>query len=348
MRATLMSVGMTALLLVGSACSPPTIRNCVLEHSVPDQGHALDYQAVMPSDCPVPLGSIAERKFIGATVYDFNDADYDYVEVLVENSQDAEKGSDVQFFQNYGGVGKRAQPRAEFDAATGYNGSIENGQELPPAATDRGSFHAVLLTGATGAYAELLVSYIGSSMHATISGPDVPVSGSIGTWTGSVSGGSAPYTYAWYKNGELVSTSSSYSANVGSSEFGLRLVVTDQTTASRWTDFLVDVGGMRSSISGPGIIYYSEGLATWTANVRGGYTPYTVNWYLRNSMGEDTYVGSGMSLTMYPSQAGQYTLIAEAIDAASTTMTSSMNIHAIGDGNGGCVPTPPQIVCDPD
>lgn len=220
-------------LAVTVTCSEPKIRDCDLDQVIQDQGHDLDYSAVMPSNCPVPLGNIGEPKFIGANVYDFNASDYFSTILEIRNSAGDLKGKDIALFSFYGGLGRRAQPRADYAAATGYSGAITNGQDLPAAAKDRGTFTAILNSQAPGSQGRLTVSYRGANIQASVAGPDVPLSGSNGIWTASASGGASPYSYAWYRNGQLVGTSSSYSSNVGSTEFGLRLLVTDQTTASR-------------------------------------------------------------------------------------------------------------------
>lgn len=347
MRYSTITLG--ALIAVVSACGgAPTIRDCALDEVISDNGHNLSYSAVMPSDCPVPLGAIGEQKFIGANIIDSGDDDYSLATTIVRNSAGVEKGSDLVAFILTPSGSKRAQPRADYPAATGYSGSIENGVNLPDAARDRGTFTAILNNLQTGAAGRVTVNYVGTNVMATISGPDVPLSGASATWTGSGSGGSGPYSYAWYRNGSLVSTASSYGvSNVGSSEFGLRLQVTDQTASTRWTDYWVDVDGVRATVGGPTLVYYSEGNATWTATIRGGYSSYAVNWYWDNGSGP-SYAGSGTSLTSYPPSAGSWSLYATVTDSQGTATTStSLYFMAIGDGNGGCTPIPPQITCDP-
>lgn len=346
MRATILCLVMAAAAATG--CSSPTIRNCALDETYVDDGHGLSYSAVMPSDCPVPLGAKGEQKFIGANITDGGAHDYAFTTLVVRNYRSNEVGSDRQvFIPNISGVW-HAQPRADFPAATSFNGTIANGVQLSIEGRDCGKFLAVLTSGSLGAAGRLCINYIGSNVVASIIGPDVPTSGSTGSWSGSVSGGSAPYSYAWYRNGDLVSTSSTYSANVGSAEFGLRLVVTDQTASVRWTDYWVDVDGVRGSVTGPTLVYYSEGNATWNLDVRGGYSPYSADWYFVDSDGIVTSAGSGTSLSTYPPHAGDFQLIATVTDSHGVSTTAStFFIVAIGDGNGGCTPVPPQITCDP-
>jgi hypothetical protein len=347
MRSFIVVFGTSFAALI-SACGAPKIRDCDLQEPIADNGHDLSYSAVMPSNCPVPIGSIGEQKFIGANVVDGGAHDHGFVNITVRNSNGSEKGKDNAAFLLTASGAHRAQPRADYPAATGFSGSIVNGQALPASARDKGKFLAFLLSGSIGAAGELYVNYIGTTVQGSISGPDVPLSGSSGTWSGSASGGTGPYSYTWYRNGELVSTSSSYSSNVGSSEFGLRLQVTDQTASTRWTDFWVDVDGVRGSISGPTLVYYSEGDATWTLNPRGGYAPYSADWYFVDMENNQYSAGSGTSISGYPPHAGGWSILANVTDSHGTpTTVGGFYFTAIGDGNGGCTPVPPQITCDP-
>ena len=63
------------------------------------------------------------------------------------------------------------------------------------------------------------------------------------TWSASVSGGSAPYTYQWYYNNTAVGTGSTYSRSVCGSHmsFQLKLVVTDSTGATAQNTIFVTV-----------------------------------------------------------------------------------------------------------
>lgn len=339
----------TVLALLG-ACGDPQIRGCDLDDTFQDNSSEITVYAVMPSDCPVPLGVRGEEKFIGATVVDGGTRDYSHTTVNVTKWFGGQVGSDLASFVRQGDLGPWAStPKAFYPAGTGYTGTITPGQMLPNQANDVGEFKGILLgSGAVRMRGKLTVTYKGANVNADIGGPDVPLAGSEGTWYGGASGGSSPYSYAWYRNGQLVSTSSSYSANVGSEEFGLRLVVTDQVTSSRWTDYWVRVDGVIATISGPTLIYYSEGNATWNASYRGGYSPHTVTWHALNENGQEYSLGSGTSLSWYPPSAGQWSLWATVLDSHGTRSTSPpIYITAIGDGNGGCVPTPPQIICDP-
>lgn len=250
----------TIAVIATATCSQPQIRDCDIDEITSDA--LLEYTAVIPSNCPVPLGAIGEQKDIGANVIDNNldfATNYREVKLVVRNSSDQVKGANTSLFKFFNGFGRRAQPKVTFAAATGFSGTITNGQLLPASAKDKGKFEAFKQNSSLGSAARLHVSYIGSVLTAGISGPDVPLANENATWYGSAVGGTSPYTFQWYRNGSLVHTGSAYSANVGTAEFGLRLVVTDQTQSSRWTDYWVDVDGVRATVSGPTLIYYSGG-----------------------------------------------------------------------------------------
>lgn len=78
-------------------------------------------------------------------------------------------------------------------------------------------------------------------LTASISGPSFVYANETQTWSANVSGGFKPYDYAWFRDGQLVSTGESYSGNTGSSDFNLQLNVTDALNASAQDDLYVTV-----------------------------------------------------------------------------------------------------------
>jgi hypothetical protein len=82
------------------------------------------------------------------------------------------------------------------------------------------------------------------SVHAVIgniSGPTIVPANFNQMWTASVSGGKAPFTYAWYRDGSFVSSSSSYTGNTGWSSFELQLNVSDALGGSSMRSIEVQV-----------------------------------------------------------------------------------------------------------
>lgn len=64
------------------------------------------------------------------------------------------------------------------------------------------------------------------------------------SWDSDVSGGTGPYTYAWRREGQLVSTSWSYStSDTGTTDFSLTLEVTDANDADAFDSRTVQVEG---------------------------------------------------------------------------------------------------------
>jgi hypothetical protein len=146
--------------------------------------------------------------------------------------------------------------------------------------------------------------------------------------------------YAWYRDGQLVSSAASYTANVGDYQFGLRVQVTDQTTASRWADYWVDVNGVRAEISGPSAVYFQQGGGTWTVSGRGGYPPYSFDWYTDDGYGQRYWVGSGSSWSGYPGDGDRY-LVVEMRDSRGALYSASKWVQGLNPP--GCGP----ISCDP-
>ncbi len=84
----------------------------------------------------------------------------------------------------------------------------------------------------------------------SISGPTLLNQGQSGTWTANATGGTAPYTYQWQRSSDNnnwtnVGTSSSYTGSSGSTNFWLRVTVTDhnQQTGSAGTWVQINNGG---------------------------------------------------------------------------------------------------------
>ena len=68
------------------------------------------------------------------------------------------------------------------------------------------------------------------SLHgviARIDGPSIVLPNENYTWNAIVTGGKAPFSFSWYRDGALVSTASAYTGNSESSDFELRLDVSD-------------------------------------------------------------------------------------------------------------------------
>lgn len=78
----------------------------------------------------------------------------------------------------------------------------------------------------------------------TIVGPSTVEQHVACTWESSVSGGTSPFTYVWKRDGQVVSTGSSYStSDVGTSDFQLDLKVTDADSQNGLDSEFITVQG---------------------------------------------------------------------------------------------------------
>lgn len=265
---------------MGSACDAIDTRNCPLVAKNGSGGYLLEYELLIPSDCPVPIGSPGEWKRAGANVFDYGVRDFLYAEVYVENSDARFLAHRVVPFRAAGEF-TQAEPSTAYQAATGGTGfNLSNKY-------DYGWFFATNSAGGgttADPYGELKITYVASAIANVIDGTPIPPRNSTATWRAAVMGGTPPYNYYWYRDGALVGTSEYYTGNTGTESFGLRAAVVDQTMTERVAVMPVDVGGALTHIDGPGTAYlYTNdprmSSATWTAAVQGGTAPFTYQWY---------------------------------------------------------------------
>ena len=189
------------------------------------------------------------------------------------------------------------------------------------------------------AWARVKITYRQSSVSTKLTGEHIPAPGSTHTWNAPTTGGSPGYMYQWYRNGTAVGNGSSYTANVGSSAFDLRVEVTDQTWSTVAAVLMVHVGGVEASVTGPALVYASEGGGTWGATGRGGSGAYTFDWYL-----DGTYLGSGPSWNGYPGENAR-TLRVDMTDSGGEFDSHSFLVRGVGSGDGTCNPVPPALTC---
>jgi hypothetical protein len=330
-----------AAVLAASACDYPSIRGCEVIESTSSNTFELDYEALIPSDCPVPLMRVGESKYFGGEIYDRGARNFTASTIAVRNSGGTEVNRAYFLFVELPTGERFTNPIIIYPAGTGAV-AVDQGNT-----TDVGSLDILFADGAPGAYADLRITYIPSGFAADILGPDVPVRSTTQTWSVSLERGTAPFEYKWYRNGELVSTSSSYSANVGTEGFGLRLSVRDATWSTTWEGFWVDVDGIRVSISGPKTVYLSQGGGTWTAVARGGTSGFSYKWYVRDRNGTNNHqVGTGSSWSGYPGE-GIHFVTVLARNASGATHQDGKQVYGIGSSDGSCTPEPPAITCNP-
>lgn len=173
--------------------------------------------------------------------------------------------SDAKFSADCGNSGNTyayAYARATLNGVT-----TTKTQEDPRSGSNVTSHAAASVNGSVDCYSEAYSSTQSSALGISYSTTDAnyscppaatPLSASISgttyeyfagtgcrsrTWTASVSGGSAPYTYQWYYNNSAVGTGSTYTRSICGSHmsFTLKLVVTDSTGATAQSTIFVTV-----------------------------------------------------------------------------------------------------------
>lgn len=305
------------------------IRNCpVIGHNGGADLYSLEFDLIVPADCPVPLAEPGtEKKYAAAKLTDLGEVDFAWVSTKVRNSSGQKVAEHVDPF-----FGRFAEPSAEYKAATGTSQFNDY---------DKVTFFAYSATGDKNATGETKITYQQSSLKTQLNGTSNPAPQSTHTWYAPTSGGYPGYMYQWYRDGNPVGNGSTYTGDVGTTDFDLRVEVTDQTWSTRAAVLMVDVGGVLTTINGPSHVYASQNGGTWTASGNGGTGSYTFNWYL-----EDQWVGSGNSWSGYPGQ-GSHTLQVRMTDSSGAFASQSIFVEGFGSGDGTCDPVPPQLTCDP-
>lgn len=308
-----MNLAAASVLVLGRGACDVDTRNCQLEATNGSDEYLLEYELLIPSDCPVPLGSPGEWKRAGARVLDYGNRDFAYAQVRVENSDGWRVGNQTALFRTVGEAGF-AEPATEYQAGTG--GSL--GTPLDRR-YDYGLFFATNNPGGGTTfdpYAEVKITYAGSAITNVIDGTSIPPRNSTASWGAAVTGGTPPYSFYWYRDGVLVGNSQYYTGPTGTENFWLRVAVVDQTMTERVAVMPVDVGGVLARIDGPQEGYvYTDGSqsssATWTAAVQGGTPPFTYQWYRDGSP-----TGNGTSShSEFFAGPGSFTLGVEVRDA---------------------------------
>jgi hypothetical protein len=310
----------------------PYIRNCPIIGKSPSSNlYHLDYELLIPADCPIPLASPGtEEKFAAARVWDYGNVDMRYASVVVKNSKGKEKARELTVFVGTPGL-MFADPKADYIAATGTQTFSDH---------DVGIFRAFNDSDGKSADGQTRLTYQQASLATSLVGEEIPQPNTTHTWTAPVSGGYPGFSYQWYRNGSPVGTGSSYTASAGGAPFNLRVEVTDQTWSMVAAVLAVEVGGIRTAISGPTNVWASEGGGTWTASAQGGTGPYNYTWYL-----DSVLFGYGPTITTYTGENAHH-LEVRVTDTAGAFHSDRLEVFGVGSGNGGCEPVPPAVACD--
>lgn len=318
------------LAMATGACDVPDTRGCPLVSRNGADIYELEYELLIPADCPVPIGTAGERKRAGARIRDMGIRDFFQAEVSVWNSDGKGLAIDFDEFRSVSN-GAVAEPATDYAAATGYSTDLDK-------AFDYGQFRA-LQADDDGPYGEVKITYSRSAMTNLIDGSTIPARKTTATWRAVANGGTPPYHYYWYRDGALVGTSEFYTGLTGMQSFGLRAAVVDQTMTERVAVMPVDVGGALVSITGPDIAYLDHdnplnSRATWTASIQGGTAPFTYQWY------RDAYpAGTAASHTEHIDERADFKLRLEIRDSTGKTAINEKYVRVAERSctSSGCV-----------
>jgi hypothetical protein len=320
------------------ACDDPSphTQNCPVERYGGSDTYGIQYELTLPASCPVPLGARGETKRAGARIFDTGNRDFTFAEVAVENSDGKLLVQRLFRFVSdetgrYGAV-----PRTEYPAGTGSPNTF-NFNNL----YDFGYFAVTnnqTQSQPADPYGVVRIKYRDAPMNASIGGPAVPLGNTTQTWGANGSGGIQPYTYTWYRDGNWVGSGSTYTGPTGTRDFHLLVEVTDGAMVVRKAVMPVDVDGVRVSITGPNMVWYSQNGGTWTASVEGGYGPYEFDWFLNG-----LHAASGEYFSLYPGE-GQHDILVRVRDASGTSHEGHKAVEGVG--NDMCAPLPPRETCE--
>jgi hypothetical protein len=320
------------------------VHGCALRSYAAGGQYLLDYEVIVPRNCPVPIGARGETKAAGAHLYDYGYKDFAFGGIVMQSSDGRVLQErvvpfyDEMYLRSDGNSAVRyhAIPHVFYPAATGSRPLSQEFDLAYFVATN--SWHP---RGASGEpFGDVLIDYEQTMMASRIVGTSIPAKHTNVTWGAQASGGYPPYTYDWYRDGQRVGSGAYYSETV-SRDFLLQLQTTDATMSVRKEVMAVDVDGVLSTLGGPTQIWVSQGGGTWTASANGGTAPYTFTWFINSRM-----VGQGETFTGYnPGQEGYFDLRVDVADAAGASTSSAMSVFQIGTGTGACDPEPGTDHC---
>ena len=147
-------------------------------------------------------------------------------------------------------------------------------------------------------------------------------------FTSSVSGGTLPYTYQWYLNGDPVSgaTSATWAFTPSSAgTYSVYLQITDDVgmLATSNTVPVVVNGWPTVSITPTSATIYVGGTVDFSSSVSGGTTPYSYQWYLNDA---PVPGATGSTYTFSDGSAGSYTVYLRVTDSVGAETESN---HAL-------------------
>jgi PKD repeat protein len=174
---------------------------------------------------------------------------------------------------------------------------------------------------------------VNSAPSVTISPSSVTMDvGQSQLFQSTVSGGTLPYTYQWYLNGNPVSGATNPTWTFSPSSAGsytVYLKVTDNAGVQVTSNTVpVTVNGALSVTIAPISVTMDVGQSQlFTSSVSGGTSPYTYQWYLN---GNPVSGGTNPTWTFTPISSGFYTvylIVTDGVSASATSDTANVNVN---------------------
>ncbi|HKC20300.1 MAG TPA: PKD domain-containing protein, partial [Candidatus Dormibacteraeota bacterium] len=174
------------------------------------------------------------------------------------------------------------------------------------------------------------------------------------TLTSHITGGTAPFTYAWTTGDGSASTLPSFSHTYGTGSYTIGLTVTDSAGKSIFTTTYETVYPPMSVSASAAPVAGTEPLAVaFTASAAGGLAPYTFGWQfgdgtsasgtaVTHSYGAGSF---GPTLTVHDSAGGTWTATVASINVQA--LPASGGNHSTGGGSSGNTATPPAQTPNP-
>jgi len=225
------------------------------------------------------------------------------------------------------------------------DGATGTGATATHAYASAGTFTARLtLTDAAASTATASKSIVVSAAPPPLTAgfsysPSNPVVGQSVTFTGSASGGTSPYTYAWVFGDGATGSGATASHNYASAAtFTATLTVTDAATHTATASKSVVVGAAPSPLTAAFTFSPSSPVAgqsvTFTGSASGGTSPYTYAWAFG-----DGATGSGATTSHAYASAGTFTATLTVTDAVTQTAATSKSVVVSAAPPPGTNPT---------
>jgi len=162
------------------------------------------------------------------------------------------------------------------------------------------------------------------------------------TFTGSVSGGTAPYTYSWnFGDGQSSSSQNPSHTYSSAGTYTVTLTITDSTTTQASASITITAQTQISALAASCTASPTSGdiplIVNFTGTAAGGISPYTYSW----KFGDGSSSSSQNPAHTY-SSAGTYTITLTVTDSAASQATASTEVTTSASVHEVTVPDTPE------